>query len=97
MQQAKRPTPAEITDKSAKNKIKKRKIDARVFLQAKGMKPTPLNFYKLVVNEDSMHEFFCYCNRKVEFYDFEVVPFEEKNESEYLTVSKRGFTHYIKG
>jgi hypothetical protein len=32
MQQAKRPTAAEITDKSAKNKIKKRKIDARVFL-----------------------------------------------------------------
>lgn len=62
-----------------------------------GMEPTPANFYKLVANREEMSEFFCYCNRRADFYDFEVVAFPEKNEDEYLTVSKRGFTHFISG
>ena len=44
-----------------------------------------------------MQEFFCYCNRRQDYYDFEVVPFNDKNENEYLTVSKRGLVHFIKG
>ncbi len=47
---------------------------------AKGLNPTPLEFYKLVTNDKNLNDFFCYCNRKARFYDFEVVSFNEKNE-----------------
>jgi hypothetical protein len=44
-------------------------------MEAKGLDPTPLDFYKLVTNEEKIKDFFCYFNRKEEYYDFEVVPF----------------------
>ena len=40
---------------------------------------------------------FCYCNRKDDYYEFEIVPFSDKNEQEYMTVSSRGIVHFIKG
>jgi dynein heavy chain len=64
---------------------------------SRGLKPTPIEFFKLVTNDEKLQEFFCYCNRKEEFYDFEVVNFQEKNDNEYITVSKRGIIHFIKG
>ena len=64
---------------------------------AKGLQPTPLEFFKLVTNDTSISDFFCYCNRKTDFYDYEVVAFDQKNEDDYLTVSKRGVVHYLKG
>lgn len=42
---------------------------------ARGLNPTPLDFYKILINTKEIGEFFCYCNRKDEFYDFEIVPF----------------------
>lgn len=54
---------------------------------AKGLNPTPLDFYKLVSNDTVFQDFFCYCNRRIDFYDFEVVPFSLKDENEYVTVS----------
>ena len=42
---------------------------------SRGLKPTPIEFFKLVTNDEKLQEFFCYCNRKEEFYDFEVVNF----------------------
>ena len=62
---------------------------------SKGLEPTPVEFFKIVSNEENLSDFFCYCNRKSDFYDFEVVSFSEKNENEYLTVSKRGVVHYL--
>jgi dynein heavy chain len=64
---------------------------------AKGLNPTPLEFYKLVTNDKALTDFFCYCNRNEEFYDFKVVSFDEKNEDEYLTVSARGVVHFLQG
>ena len=66
---------------------RKGKIEVRDYMLAKGLNPSPLDFYKLVSNDRVFQDFFCYCNRKDEFYDFEVVPFSEKDESEYVTVS----------
>ena len=40
---------------------------------------------------------FCYCNRREDYYDFEIVPFSDKNDREYMTVSQRGIVHFIKG
>jgi hypothetical protein len=54
---------------------KKRKIEVRDYMIAKGLKPTPIDFFKLVSNDHVFKDFFCYCNKKEEFYDFEVVPF----------------------
>ncbi len=66
---------------------RKRKIEVRDYMLAKGLSPTPLNFYKLVTNDQSFKDFFCYCNKREDFYDFEVVAFNEKDEQEYVTVS----------
>lgn len=74
-----------------------RKIEVREYMIAKGLNPTPLDFYKLVSNDHVFQDFFCYCNRKEDFYDFEVVPFSHKNDNEYVTVSQRGLIHFIKG
>ena len=54
---------------------KKRKIEVRDYMIAKRLKPTPIDFFKLVSNDHVFKDFFCYCNKKEEFYDFEVVPF----------------------
>ena len=76
---------------------KKPRVEVREYMLAKGLQPSPLEFYKLVVNDSQLTDFFCYCNRKSDFYDFEVTAFDEKNEDDYLTVSKRGVVHFLKG
>lgn len=63
---------------------------------ANGLQPTPIDFYKMISLDEKLQDFFCYCNRKEEFYDFEVISFHQKNNSEYLTVSKRGLIHFLK-
>lgn len=60
------------------------------------MKPSPLEFIKLVQLDPEFQSRFCYCNKKEEFYDFEIVPFSDiKKEKEYMTVSSRGIVHFI--
>jgi hypothetical protein len=59
---------------------RKHKIEVRDYLAAKGLTPTPLNFFKLVSNDRAFQDFFCYCNKKQDFYDFEVVAFGDKND-----------------
>ena len=53
----------------------------------KGLKPSPLEFIKLVQMDSDFQNRFCYCNRKEDFYEFEIVPFSDKNDYEYMTVS----------
>ena len=62
-----------------------------------GLKPSPLEFIRLVQMDNDFQSRFCYCNRKDDFYEFEIVPFREKNDQEYMTVSQRGVVHFIKG
>lgn len=66
-------------------------------MQRQGIKPSPLEFIRLVQLDPDFKERFCYCNRKEDYYDFEIVPFNEKNDGEYMTVSQRGIVHFIKG
>jgi hypothetical protein len=64
---------------------------------AKGLRPTPLEFYKMIVHDKDIQDFFCYCNRLDDFYEFEVVSFNEKTDDDYLTVSWRGLVHFLHG
>lgn len=66
---------------------KKEKSDIKVLLEKKGMKPSPLEFIKLVQMDPKFANRFCYCNKSIDFYDFVIVPFTEKNDKEYMTVS----------
>lgn len=61
------------------------------------MKPSPLEFIKLVQMDNKFANRFCYCNRVGDFYDFQIVPFTDKDNIEYMTVSQRGIVHFIKG
>ncbi len=60
-----------------KLKKKPKKIEVRDYMLARGLQPTPLEFYKMLINsgDNKYDDFFCYCKRKADFYDFEVVPF----------------------
>lgn len=51
------------------------------------MKPSPLEFIKLVQMDNKFANRFCYCNRVGDFYDFQIVPFTDKDNIEYMTVS----------
>lgn len=62
-----------------------------------GLKPSPLEFIRLVQMDPDFQSRFCYCNRRDDYYEFEIVPFSDKNEQEYMTVSSRGIVHFIKG
>ncbi len=56
-----------------------------------------MEFIKLVQMDSEFQNRFCYCNRQEDYYEFEIVPFSEKNEAEDMTVSQRGIVHFIKG
>ena len=69
-------------------------------LLKKGFKPTPMDFIQLVQVDPEFANRFCYCNRvenEGQMFDFEVVPFKNRNDSEYLTISARGIVHFVKG
>jgi hypothetical protein len=66
-------------------------------MMRRGMKPSPLEFIKLLQMDSDFQNRFCYCNRNDDYYDFEIVPFVTKNDREYMTVSQRGVVHFIKG
>lgn len=59
--------------------------------------PTPYDFIQVIKSDPELMEDFWYCNRKGDSYDFELVPFKKKNPIEYLTISSRGVTHFIRG
>lgn len=68
--------------------------------------PTPLDFIKLVQNDQEFQNRFCYCHRNDEYYDFRIVAFEvideekkskKTDKQEYMTVSANGIVHYING
>ena len=44
-----------------------------------------------------MKDEFCYLNRFNHAYDWRIVEFDKKNENEYMTISARGITKYVKG
>jgi dynein heavy chain, axonemal len=44
-----------------------------------------------------MADEFTYLNKRNHSYDFKIVDFHEKNKDEYMTISSRGITHFIKG
>ncbi len=44
-----------------------------------------------------MADEFCYLNKKSHAYDFYIVEFDKRNLKEYMTISKRGITHYQDG
>ena len=56
----------------------------------------PYEFIQVIKNDPELMEDFWYCNRDGDAYDFQLVPFNKKNE-EYLTISSRGITHFTKG
>jgi dynein heavy chain len=55
----------------------------------------PYDFIQIIKRDPELAEDFWYCNRRASAYDFEFVPFDKRNEEEYLTISSRGVTHYI--
>lgn len=57
--------------------------------------PTPFEFIQVIKNDPELAEDFWYCNRKGDAYNFEFVPFDKKDDDEYLTISARGVTHFI--
>jgi dynein heavy chain len=58
-------------------------------------KPSPFEFIQVIKNDPELAEDFWYCNRKGDAYNFEFVPFDNKDDKEYLTISARGVTHHI--
>jgi dynein heavy chain len=67
------------------------------YMHKKGLRSTPLDFIRLVQSDPELASRFAYCNRIGEFYDFVIVPFKERRDEEYLTVSQKGIVHFIKG
>ena len=64
------------------------------------MAPSPLEFIRLIQVDPEFQNRFCYCVRKEEYYDFEIVAFKDINDisikkKEYMTVSSRGIVHFI--
>ena len=66
-------------------------------MQKKGLKPSPLEFIKLISLDSNFANRFCYCNREGDFYEFQIVPYSNKDKKEYMTVSSRGIVHFING
>jgi hypothetical protein len=56
-------------------------------MKKKGLNPAPLDFIRLIQMDPELMNRFCYCNRVGDFYEFEIVPFLDKDEREYMTVS----------
>lgn len=42
-----------------------------------------------------MADEFCYLNKCSNPYDFKIVEFDDRNKTEYMTISARGITHFI--
>jgi hypothetical protein len=51
-------------------KIKKQKDEIKYIMQRKGLKPSPLEFIKLISIDGNFANRFCYCNREEDFYEF---------------------------
>ena len=52
---------------------------------------------QIILETPEMQDEFCYLNRRNNPYDFKIVEFNERDPIEYMTISSRGITHYIKG
>lgn len=55
---------------------------------------TPDDFISLVQNDPEMQQEFCYLNRGRNSYDWKIVEYKDKNETEYITMSARGVIHF---
>ena len=84
-------------ESSQKQKPKAVATDIKKFMVRQGIKTSLLKFIRLAQLDPDFQNRFCYCNKKEDFYEFEIVPFSEKCEGEYMTVSQRGIVHFIKG
>lgn len=72
---------------------KSRKVTERF----KDRRATPFDYLQIIRNDPRLKDDFFYCNRVGEAYDFEFVSYEKRSGKEYLTISSRGVTHFVKG
>ncbi len=65
---------------------------------------TPLDFINLIKSDPDMvikikfiqkSEEFCYLNKKANSYDWQIVEFDKRNQSEYMTISARVNKSYL--
>ena len=68
-----------------------------ILKRSKNLPVTPSHFVKILTSHLELSDRFCYCNRVGDFYQFEVVRFNEKNEEDYITVSSRGIVQSVRG
>jgi len=50
---------------------------------------TPIDFIHLIRTDPEMTDEFCYLNKRLHPYDFQIVDFNERNNEEYMTISAR--------
>ena len=50
---------------------------------------SPMDFIEFLKNENEDSEEFCYLNKRSHAYDWEVVEFNSRSDTEYITLSKR--------
>ncbi|PFH34693.1 ATPase family associated with various cellular activities (AAA) domain-containing protein [Besnoitia besnoiti] len=61
-----------------------------------GRRIQPKEFVQFILRHKSLKDEFCYMNRTGP-YSYQIVPFSQKNPSDFLTLSCRGVTHYREG
>ena len=50
---------------------------------------TPVDFIHLIRTDPEMADEFCYLNKRSHPYDFQIVEFDERHPTEYMTISAR--------
>lgn len=55
---------------------------------------SPMDFIYLIRTDPEMADEFCYLNKRDHAYDYQIVEFEDRNPSEYMTISARGITYF---
>ncbi len=54
-----------------------------------------MDFIHLIRTDPEMVDEFCYLNKCGNPYEFKIIEFDERNPSEYMTISARGITHFL--